>query len=356
MDPSDSARKPNRAIAVVLSALTGWGTGHFYVGMPRRALAWLGAGTSLYLILSAAFPTIGAKAGFGVALALSIAALVALWVTSIFDLLSLDAARFRVTTTGRIMAFAVVALAVGFVTRAIARATCLEAFKIPAGSMMPTLFPGDHFFADKLVYSSRPPARGEVIVFDSPESPGTDFVKRVIGVPGDRVEFLRGRTVVNGWELPNCYLGKATIASDIARSSAVTGEVYVEYLQGHAYLTFFEDGRSAPASRATPFVVPEREFFVVGDNRWNSHDSRSWFGGRGGTVPRKSVRGRATSVWLSFSSAGIERGRTGISVDLPRLPRGFLHLDVPFKKCLASTPPLEKTTPPPPSPASVLSR
>jgi signal peptidase I len=350
-DPKERrTTRPSRAIAVALSALTGWGTGHFYVGLPRRGALWLVLGTTSYLLLSAGFPAIGARAGFGVALAVAIAGIVALWVTSIFDLLSIDESRFRVAPTLRVMSFAIFALAVGFTTRMLARSFCLEAFKIPAGSMMPTLFPGDHFFADKLVYSSRAPERGEIVVFESPEKPGTDFVKRVIGVPGDRIEFRRGRPVVNGWEVPNCYLGKGTLREDATREQATTGDVFVEYLQGHAYLTFFDERRS-DASMERPFVVPPREFFVVGDNRRNSYDSRVWFGGRGGTAPRRSVRGRAVSVWLSFSGKGIERGRTGISVDLPRLPESFAHLEGPFKKCLAAAPSLEKTTPTPAAPA-----
>ena len=99
------------------------------------------------------------------------------------------------------------------------RAFVVEAFKIPSGSMIPTLQVGDHIFVNKFTYgpaipwthkrvwNGMPPSRGDVMVFAFPEHPEQDFIKRVIAVPGDRLEARGGHPIINGWEVPSCRVG-----------------------------------------------------------------------------------------------------------------------------------------------------
>ncbi len=124
-----------------------------------------------------------------------------------------------------------------------------QAYYIPSESMQPTLEVGDRIFVNKLVYAFRAPRRGEVVVFDHPREHGTDLIKRVVAVAGDRVEGKGGKLWVNG--VP-----------------------------------------AGPSDDFAPLRVPPDNLFVMGDNRGNSADSRVW-----GFLPRGLVRGRAEVVW-----------------------------------------------------------
>ena len=130
--------------------------------------------------------------------------------------------------------------------------------------MIPTLVGGDHIFTDKHVFSTREPRRGEVIVHAFPENPRQDFVKRVIGVAGDRLEVKGGHPSINGWEVPHCDVGAATYAEadDLAADSAAAvhrGEVFVEYLGQEAYLIFLDAASGAFGEQQGPYVVERRE-------------------------------------------------------------------------------------------------
>lgn len=126
------------------------------------------------------------------------------------------------------------------------RAFVVETFQIPSESMIPTFYRGDRLFASKFSYLFRSPYRGEIIIFRSPPNPDLIFIKRVIGLPGDTVEVRDGVTYVNGKPLEEPFIAAASLR---------------------------EFG---------PLVVPDNSFFVMGDNRNNSSDSRVW-----GPVPRK---------------------------------------------------------------------
>src|SRR5262249_31553650 len=127
----------------------------------------------------------------------------------------------------------------------ILRAFVVEAFKIPSGSMIPTLMIGDHIFVNKFTYgplipwtdkrlfSRMPPARGDVMVFKFPENKTQDFIKRVIAIPGDTLEAVDGRPIINGWLVPHCYVGPYHYEGRAA-------ELYVEYLEDKTYFTLFD--------------------------------------------------------------------------------------------------------------------
>lgn len=239
------------------------------------------------------------------------------------------------------------------------RAFVVEAFKIPSGSMIPTLQVGDHIFVNKFTYgpaipftkarlwTHMPPERGDVMVFAYPEQPEQDFIKRVVALPGDKLEAKDGHPIINGWKVPNCRVGDFTYTAPDTGGKR-TGDLFVEFLDDEAYLTLYERDRSEPYQG--PFIVKPGEAYVMGDNRNNSHDSRMWWGGQGGGVPFENVRGRALFVWLSVSDVGIDWSRLGAPVmGRPRLPTNMKHLEPSLTTCLKDRPALALTKPPPPA-------
>jgi len=251
----------------------------------------------------------------------------------------------------------------------------IEAFKIPSGSMIPTLMIGDHIFvakyaygpllprSDTRLYNNLPPARGDVMVFKYPEKKQQDFIKRVIALPGDKLEVVDGRPVINDWLVPNCYVGKIDEVK-------ATGHLYVEYLGEATYLTLFNKKLpSNPCKRDSqcprggscrggacgllqgPFRVKEAEAWVMGDNRNNSHDSRMWRGGLGAGVPFENIKGRAMFVWFSWDqSTRLAPERLGVNVmGAPKLPDGATpELKTALSKCMRERPSVADSTPPPP--------
>jgi signal peptidase I len=257
------------------------------------------------------------------------------------------------------------------------RAFVVEAFKIPSGSMIPTLMIGDHIFVNKFTYgplvpwtdkrlfTHLPPARADVMVFKFPENKEQDFIKRVIATPGDTLEAINGRPVLNGWLVPHCHVGQFHYESRQA-------ELFVEFLGEKSYFTLFDVNPDEQACKTDdkcdagqscrggicgslqgPFKVAPDEVWVMGDNRNNSHDSRSWRGGLGAGVPFENIKGRAMFVWMSFGpGGGIEQDRLFVNVvGRPKLPAAQEpRLGPAVEKCLRERPPAEQTTPPPPHP------
>jgi signal peptidase I len=227
------------------------------------------------------------------------------------------------------------------------RAMVFEAFRIPSGSMLPTLQIGDHIFVNKLKYGPElpftdyrifphlPPGRGDVMVFefpdDNPLDERQDFVKRVIALPGDTLEARNGHPVINGWPVPYCRAGTYHYGEADGRFFK-NAELDVEYLGDLAYLTLYaEDAESGVEG---PFQVKPGEVYVMGDNRNDSLDSRRWRHGLGAGVPYANIRGRASRVWLPLSRFMFEiMGRPALPAGMaPELTRGI-------DECLAHRPP-----------------
>lgn len=231
------------------------------------------------------------------------------------------------------------------------RAVVVEAFKIPSGSMLPTLQIDDHIFVNKFTYGPKlpfigtrvatdmPPERGDVIVFEFPDpapgQEGQDFIKRVIALPGDTLEVRRGQPIINGWKVPRCSVGKYAFREN--DGSSESGDLYVEFLGDEAYLTVYDDGPSA--AYEGPFRVPQGEVYVMGDNRNNSHDSRKWYGTKGGGVPYSHIQGRAMRVWWPPSRLMVP------VMGHPEVPKGMSpSLTEGIDRCLAQRP--SETVPP----------
>lgn len=199
------------------------------------------------------------------------------------------------------------------------RSFLAEPFRIPSSSMMPTLLIGDFILVSKFSYGVRlpvtntkiidlgEPKRGDVIVFRYPEDPRTDYIKRVIGVPGDQVSYRNKVVYVNGEPVPQedlgIYQGERS-GAEYTGSLLKTERLYdVEHqiLQRRSGSGFF------PLHQG-PWTVPAGQYFVLGDNRDSSQDSRFW-----GTVPEENLVGKAVLVWANwdFRTGGGDFGRIG---------------------------------------------
>ena len=197
-----------------------------------------------------------------------------------------------------------------------------------------------------------PPRRGDVIVFLFPENPDDDFIKRVIALPGDKLEVKEGRVWLNDKPIPRCLVGR-TSYSEVPEIGPIglgpitqDGDLYVEYLDGQAYLTFYTLA-SLIRTNAGPWFPKQGEVWVLGDNRNNSRDSREWWGQKGGGVPFENIRGRALWIWLSYTgNEGSKAERIGTTVmGRPRLPATMKMLQPSLDKCLGPNPPLEPLAP-----------
>ena len=191
----------------------------------------------------------------------------------------------------------------------VVRAFLVQAFKIPSGSMEKTLLVGDFLIVNKLVYGAevpftqkrlpavRQPARGDVIVFQYPLEPEKDFVKRLVGMPGDTLEMHGGSLYVNGVGQRERYV----VHTD---PDATTSEEDFRWQRDYLVRTVEAARTGYHPSRNNwgPLIVPAKSYFVLGDNRDNSLDSRYW-----GFVPDSLVRGRPMFVYYSYAPDGEHR-------------------------------------------------
>ncbi len=201
------------------------------------------------------------------------------------------------------------------------RSFLVEPFKIPSSSMVPTLLVGDFILVNKFKYGLRlpvvnrkiialdSPQRGDVMVFRYPEDPSLDYIKRVVAVPGDRVEYRNKRLSLNGVPVPT-----RQVDDYLSRERMQFSRRFAETLNGATHEILIEE--DAPAfvagGRAFPFAsncqyntnglactVPPGHYFVMGDNRDNSSDSRVW-----GFVPDENIVGKAFFIWLNLNELG----------------------------------------------------
>ena len=167
---------------------------------------------------------------------------------------------------------AVVAIALALLVQAF----LIKPYRIPSESMASTLRPGDRVLVNRVVYRLREPHRGDVMVFRYPEDRNVVFIKRIVGVPGDTLQVREGRLWVNGRVADEPYVHRTTGRSDpTAAPGPVAGSTMRE-----------------PWSLAQPYKVPADSYFVMGDNRTDSDDSRFW-----GTVPRGDIIGEGFVVY-----------------------------------------------------------
>jgi len=195
----------------------------------------------------------------------------------------------------------------------ILRGFIVEPFRIPSGSMLPSLYIGDFILVNKFAYGIRlpvwnkkiietgDPERGDVVVFRYPRDPSLDYIKRIIGLPGDHVAYYNKVLYVNGKPVKRDFVGQY---EGPGQSHA---NEYSEDLQGSKHAILLQPGR--PSSLEGEYIVPEGMYFVMGDNRDNSNDSRVW-----GPVPERNLVGEAFMIWMHWNG-GVQWGRIGNMID-----------------------------------------
>ncbi len=180
------------------------------------------------------------------------------------------------------------------------RGFVVEPFRIPSGSMLPSLYIGDFILVNKFAYGIKlpvlnktmvdlgAPERGDVVVFRYPRDPNLDYIKRIIGLPGDHIAYYNKVLYVNDKPVARDFVGQykgpgQTFANE-----------YIEKLQGTEHSILLLPAR--PNNLQGEYIVPEGMYFAMGDNRDNSNDSRVW-----GPVPESNLVGKAFMIWMHFS-------------------------------------------------------
>lgn len=202
-----------------------------------------------------------------------------------------------------------------FLVVLVVRSFVVAPFRVPTGSMLPTIQLNDFLLVNKFAYGIRlpvfntrilstgEPKTGDIAVFRYPPYPGVDYIKTIIGVPGDHISYINKQLYINGKLVPTKYI-KMTVEPDNRnlallypkhKNLAGVVKAYKQDLEGHEHLIY--DSPIVPPTNFKNLVVPKGEYFVMGDNRGNSEDSRYW-----GFVPEKNLIGKAFMVVFSWDS------------------------------------------------------
>lgn len=193
------------------------------------------------------------------------------------------------------------------------RTFLFEPFNIPSGSMIPNLLVGDYLFVSKYSYGysrhsfpfgmggfdgrieGKTPERGDVVVFKLPTDTSIDYIKRVVGMPGDTVQMVGGRLYINDTRIEREAVGMSEYENGYGGKVDVT--IYKEKLPGNVIHTIYEESDNGPLDNTEKFTVPDGHYFMMGDNRDNSRDSR--VPDLVGYVPFDNLVGRAELIFFS---------------------------------------------------------
>ncbi|WPD23270.1 MAG: signal peptidase I [Candidatus Electrothrix scaldis] len=269
---NNSMDKPRKPCVAALLSLLSCGLGHVYAGeLKRGILFYLGRGLLLAILLFLLFIRPD-RLGLLVALVASIVYFLFYFFDSV-RAAKKSSASYEMRKFNKWYFYLFYLFLANIVLQSLAGALVKEhfikAYKIPAGSMLPTLLVGDHLLVNRFIYKQRQPERGDIVVFEYPRDPSLDYIKRIVAVAGDVVELRDKRLFVDG------------VPQD-------------------AYPTVHKDNTIHPRSEDPrdnfgPVTVPEHAVFVLGDNRDNSFDSRFW-----GFVDESTIKGKAMSFYWSW--------------------------------------------------------
>jgi signal peptidase I len=262
------------------------GVGHIVLGRWARGFTW-------WFVILAVFLTLPVSHGAG------LVATLALVVGATIDVLVIEARPLQRALVMAAGVFSLVGLSA--VVRGAVRELYLEPFRIPQASMFPTVWPEDYVFISKLPTS---PTRGSVAVFRYPHDPSRLFIKRVIALPGESVRVFGGSVFIDGLRVMSEPTGDCAWHKFDSKKNRIVehhAECATETLGDSSYSIVRDSTRSQLhyPQHGSDFVVPADHFFVLGDNRDHSWDSREW-----GPVPMKNLVGKPIFRWLSFGRRG----------------------------------------------------
>ena len=267
----EAQKKRRPIIALVLSLLTP-GLGQLYNGQIKRAAIFYLVGLSVItiLILTGMLSTFW---GMIFCLAIGIGFLLFVMIDALYNASRLKEIQIRFYNRWYI--YLIIVLISSFVVNPLIKSSIpFKAYKMPAGSMEPTFFVGDHFIVNKTFYRNNEPERKDIVVFRYPVDPKKDFIKRVIGLPGDKIEIQGRQVIVNDQPFEENYVFISHTGSSPTKPGVL--------------------------GQFGPIIVPDRKFFVLGDNRDHSYDSRFW-----GFVDISDLKGKALYIYWAKDSGRI---------------------------------------------------
>jgi len=240
-----------------------------------------------------------------------------LWILSIYFKKSSSQHSFFSNTVDQVGSFFPVLIFV-----LVVRTFVFEPFRIPSSSMMPTLLTGDFIYVNKFAYGLKMPVlhdtlievgkpeRGDIVVFRFPKDQSVDYIKRVVGLPGDKIyyEIRKKELFVNGKLIEQELEGPYQGLMDNPNSKGLMKKF--EIIDGNKHMMFTQNHRYGPTNYLN-VTVPEGHYFALGDNRDNSADSRDW-----GFIPERNLVGRAVFIWMHWRTTDFMEGLKRIGTKL----------------------------------------
>ena len=305
-------RKPRSPWIAGLLAAISWGLGHLYCGRLKQALLLIflvkaiAIGILTIVVWTNAVP-------FFSTLSATILTFLVIYVGQIVWAVRIarqTPSDYELQPYNRPAVYISIVVALTFLSPKDAiKSQVVEAFMIPAASMVPTLEIGDQIFVTKLGQQNTVPKLGEMVVFEVPIEPHQTHIKRVVGLPGDEVTLRNGVLILNGAPISRKQLGTKTFWDrDGSGNWRELNVLLYEEVIGDQKVEIAQDTTSSDpfAANFGPFTVPPGHFFVIGDNRDHSYDSRMW-----GPVPLENKIGRVDSIWWSWGKDGLRSERIG---------------------------------------------
>jgi signal peptidase I len=272
--------KPRRPWIAALLTIFITGLGHLYSGKPLRGMILFFIGQFLFIVFAVAVNIITPNVFFVLPAVVVGIAFIVFCVVDVISIAKRKKANYELAKYNRWFVYIgcifAALLVLNIYKYFVIIPYFIQAYKLPTGAMEPALLIGDHFLVGKLIFKTTEPKRGDIIIFKYPKDPNVDSLKRLIGEPGEKVEIIERTVYINGKPLK---------------------EDYVQYIDpGSAHQHY------------GPISVPPECYFVLGDNRDNSADSRFW-----GCVPRENLLGKPLFIYWSFKTPRDEYLKTDIS-------------------------------------------